>query len=82
MSTEMSDPLPADREARRAELQHTFLSVQRERVALTECLMRPAAERDPADIETLIVRLLRMQRALEKARIAVDAVHTDPTMGV
>jgi len=82
MSTEMSDPLQADREARRSELQHTFLSVQRERVALTECLMRPAAERDLADIETLIVRLLRVQRVMEKARIAVDTAHTAPTLGV
>jgi len=82
MRTEMSDPLPAGREARRSELQRTFLSVQRERVALTECLMRPAAERDPTNIETLIVRLLRLQRVLEKARIAVDTAHTAPTLGV
>lgn len=82
MSTGMSDLPPADREARRSELQNMFLSVQGERVALTECLMRPAAERDPAYIETLMVRLLRLQRVVEKARIAVDTAHTAPSLGV
>ena len=67
MSTEISNPMLVDRKARCSELQHIFLSVQRERVALTECIMRHAAEWDPADIETLIVRAVRVQRVVEKA---------------
>ena len=67
MSTEISNPVLVDRQARRSELQHVLLSFQRERVALTECLMRHAGEWDPADIETLIVRAVRVQRVVEKA---------------
>lgn len=55
-------------DARRSELERAALSIQRERVALTEALMRLAGDYMPATIETLIVSLLRLRRVVEAAR--------------
>jgi hypothetical protein len=60
--------LPADLGARRPELQRAILSVQRERVGLTEAFMGLAVECGAAEIETLILRLLRLQRAVGMAQ--------------
>ncbi len=53
-------------EARRQELAHTLLDVQRERVAVAESIMRLTAESDLSSMETLVLKLLRLRRSLGK----------------
>jgi|SRR5690348_11444454 hypothetical protein len=50
------------------ELARALLSVQRERLTLTETAKRSVAERNSKAMETLIMRLLRLQRELERTR--------------
>ena len=55
----------ADTAARRAELARALLTVQQERMALTEAFMRLGieAESGPVGIEAVLLRLLRLRRA-------------------
>jgi hypothetical protein len=73
MSAVGVDGLTDDADARRWELERAFLSVQRERVALTDAFTRSAVECGSADVETLIVRLLRLQRVVGVAHLQSTA---------
>ena len=66
----------ADATARRAEMARALLSVQLERVALTEAFMRlgTEAESGPAGIEAVLVRLLRLRRATDIAEVVARQV--------
>jgi len=70
MNARQTGGRPVDPGERRVELERAFLSVQGERVALTAAFMRLTVESGPAGIELVIVRLLRLQRAVEKAQAA------------
>jgi hypothetical protein len=82
MNTEGVDGLPGDLEVRRSELERAFLSVQRERVALTDAFMRSAVECGSAEVETLIVRLLRLQRVVGVAHLQSTAAAAHGRDGV
>jgi hypothetical protein len=65
MNAEGADRLADDADARRSELERAFLSVQRERMALTDAFMGLRGECRPPDIEALLVRLLRLRRTVK-----------------
>jgi hypothetical protein len=73
MNAEGADRLADDADARRSELERAFLSVQRERMALTETYVPFAVECGPGGIETLILRLLRLQRTVGMANHQLSA---------
>jgi hypothetical protein len=59
---------PGGLEVRRTELALAMLAVQAERIKLTENFMQPILGYGPREVEVLILRLLRLQRAVQRAR--------------
>ncbi len=59
---------PSDTAARQAEMRRAVLSVQQERVALTGSFARLALDYGPSAVEALVVRMLRLQRAVAVAQ--------------
>ena len=67
MNGKLTHTLTDGAETRRSDLGRAVLSVQRERVALTESFARLALDHGPLAVEALMVRLLRLQRAVAMA---------------
>jgi hypothetical protein len=68
MSAPLRNEKPGGLEERRAELALALLGMQAERIKLTESFMRPILGYSPREVEVLILRLLRLQRAIQRAR--------------
>jgi hypothetical protein len=67
MSTPLRNQKPGGLEERRTELALAMLAVQAERIKLTESFMQPTLGYGPREVEVLILRLLRLQRAIQRA---------------
>jgi hypothetical protein len=73
MKAPLRNQKPGGLEERRIELALAMLGVQAERIKLTESFMQPILGYGPREVEVLILRLLRLQRAIQRARHLTSA---------